>query len=63
LASTIPEQFKQNVPLVVRRDSKTLPSRDGAKSDRMQIVVSGMNVERLLGISVIGAGTEVEIGA
>jgi hypothetical protein len=51
------ELFVPNTPLVAHFDSKLLPDSDGNLVDRMLIVVSGMNIEKLLSIPKLPTGT------
>jgi hypothetical protein len=62
LAEEVREQFTPATPLIAHFDGKLLPDRDGSKSDRMPIVVSGKDVEKLLGIPRLSTGTGVLMG-
>jgi hypothetical protein len=56
------EMFLPNTPLVAHFDGKLLPGSDGALVDRMPIVVSGLNVEKLLCISKLSTSTGENMG-
>lgn len=59
----IRETFCPETPLVAHFDGKLLPNEDGVNSDRMPIVVSGLNIEKLLSIPKLpGSGTGVVMG-
>jgi len=51
------EQFQPNMPLTAHSDGKLLPDNDKSFADRMPIVVSGPNSEKLLAIRKLPAGT------
>jgi hypothetical protein len=51
------ELFVPDIPLVAHFDSKLLPDSDGNLVDRMPVVVSGMNIEKLLSIPKLPTGT------
>ena len=56
MAASVRQNFQPMVPLVAHFDGKLFPSQDG-KSDRLANVVSGLGVEKLLGIPIIPVGT------
>lgn len=59
----IRDGFSPNTPLIAHFDGKRLPDTEGISSDRMPIVVSGKNIEKLLAIPKLpGAGTGVLMG-
>ena len=62
LAATVRHNFKPTVPLVCHFDGKLLPHLDGTKRDCLPIVVSGLDIEKLLGIPMLPAGTGVMMG-
>jgi len=60
LAQTQKEQFVPTTPLIAHFDGKLLPDNDGRTDelvDRMPIVVSGLNVEKLLAIPKLPVST------
>ena len=57
LAGSVRQNFQPMVPLVAHFDGKLLPNQDRTKSERLAIVVSGLGVEKLLGIPTIPVGT------
>lgn len=62
LAKTVRESFQPDVPLVAHFDSKLLQQQDGSKNDALAIVVSGMNIEKLLGIPILPSGSGTLMG-
>lgn len=55
--------FSPEAPLIAHFDGKLLPDCSGANADRMPIVVSGKNVEKLLAIPKLsGSGTGLLMG-
>lgn len=58
-AADIKESFQVDGPLVVHFDGKLLPAIDGSpeKEDRVAILVSGLGVEKLLGVPKVKQGT------
>jgi len=50
MAQTNREHFVPNTPLIDHFDGKLLPDTDGDLVDRMPIVISDLNVEKLLTI-------------
>jgi len=63
IEETVRETFLPNTPLVAHFDGKLLPDHDGVNSDRMPIVVSGKEIEKLLAIPKLpGSGTGVTMG-
>ncbi|ESO02990.1 hypothetical protein HELRODRAFT_173825 [Helobdella robusta] len=61
IGKTIKNTFLPNTPLVAHFDGKLLPDFDGVNIDRLPIVVSGKNVEKLIAIPKVG-GTGINIG-
>ncbi|ESO04237.1 hypothetical protein HELRODRAFT_172593 [Helobdella robusta] len=61
IGKTIQNTFLPNTHLVAHFDEKLLPDFDGVNIDRLPIVVSGKNVEKLIAIPKIG-GTGINIG-
>ena len=57
MAAVFRQNFHPNVPLVVHFDAKLLPNLEGTKNDRLAIVVSGLGVEKLLGIPTLPVGS------
>ena len=57
MTASVRQNFQPMVPLVAHFDGKLLPIQDGKKSERLAIVVSGLGVEKLLGIPIIPVGT------
>ena len=65
LVETTKEQFVPNTPLVAHFDGKLLPENDGQSEelvDRMPIVVSGVNIEKLLAIPRLPTSTGEMMG-
>ena len=62
LAATVRQDFQPTVPLVAHFDGKMLLHSDGTKHDSFAVVVSGLNIEKLLGIPVISSGTGQQMG-
>ena len=62
LAATVRHNFQPTVPLVAHFDGKLLPHLDGTKRDCLPIVVSGLDVEKLLGIPMLPVGTGAMMG-
>ena len=62
ISDQIYETFQPHTPLVVHFDSKILPDTDGKKNDRMAVVVTGKDIEKLLSIPTLRSGTEVVMG-
>ena len=60
LAGSVRQNFQPMVPLVAHFDGKLLPNQDRTKSERLAIVVSGLGVEKLLGIPTIPVGPDVD---
>ena len=56
ISNEIKKLFRPEVPLLLHFDGKLLPSRDGGKTDRLAIVVTGAGIEKLLGIPKIPNG-------
>ena len=50
VSDSIKETFQPHTPLVVHFDGKLLPDTDGKKSDRMPVVITGKDIEKLLSI-------------
>lgn len=50
LAAEVRQNFQPTVPLVAHFDGKLLSHIDGTKRDCLPIVISGLGVEKLLGI-------------
>ena len=57
MAASVSQNFQPMVPLVAHFDGKLLPNQDGTMSDHLAIVVSGLGVEKLLGIPIIPVGS------
>jgi hypothetical protein len=57
IVQNIQETFVPNTPLVAHFDSKILPDTYGNLADRMPIIISGLNVEKLLAIPKLSMGT------
>ncbi|KAK3925600.1 Serine protease inhibitor Kazal-type 5, partial [Frankliniella fusca] len=59
LSEIIKQEFEPTVPLLVHFDGKMFPSTEDAdkKADRLPVVVSGKNVEKLLGIPELPHGS------
>lgn len=56
-------EFCPSTPLVAHFDGKLLPDNDGATSDRLPVVVSGKEIEKLLAIPKLpGSGTGIRMG-
>ena len=47
IAQSNKETFVSNTPLILHFDSKILPDTYGNLADRMPIIISGLNVEKL----------------
>ena len=64
IEENVRETFNPNTPLIAHFDGKILPDHDCINSDRMPIVVSGKNIEKLLAIPKLpGSGTGVMMGS
>lgn len=50
IGNEIEGDFQPGTPLIVHFDGKLLPGWEGQKFDRLTAVISGKNVEKLLGI-------------
>ena len=57
IAQTNREPFVPNSQLIAHFDGKLLPDTDGDLVDRMPIVLSGVNVEKLLAIPKLSVST------
>jgi len=62
LAATVRQNFQPTVPLVAHFNGKLLPHLDETKRDCLPIVVSGLDVEKLLGIPMLPVGTGAMMG-
>jgi len=62
LAATVRQNFQPTVPLVAHFDGKLLPHLDETNRDCLPIVVSGLDVEKLLGIPMLPVGTGAMMG-
>jgi len=62
LAAAVRQSFQPTVPLVAHFDGKLLANPVGPKRDCLPIVVSGLDVEKLLGIPMLPVGTGVMMG-
>jgi len=62
LAATVRHKFQPAVPLVAHFDGKLLAHLDGTKRDCLPIVVSGLDIEKLLGIPMLPVGTGALMG-
>ena len=65
LVATIRQNFQPAVPLVAHFDGKLMPNVDGGTrelQDCMPVVVSGLGIEKLLGIPKLPAGTGALMG-
>jgi len=62
LAARIQQNFQPTVPLVAHFDGKLLSHVDGTKRDCLPVVVSGLDIEKLLGIPMLPAGTGALMG-
>ena len=62
LAEAVRNDFQPTVPLVAHFDGKLLDHFDGVKRDCFPIVVSGLGVEKLLGIPMLPVGTGLIMG-
>ena len=62
IGETIQENFSPDTPLVVHFDGKLMPDNDGTMADRLPVVVSGKDVEKLLGIPKLQSGTGILMG-
>ena len=58
LAGSVRQDLQPMIQLVADFDGKLLPNQDRMKSERLAIVVSGLAVEKFLGIPTIPVGTE-----
>ncbi|ESO00474.1 hypothetical protein HELRODRAFT_175915 [Helobdella robusta] len=56
IGKTIKNTFLPNTPLVAHFDGKLLPDFNGVNIDRLPIVVSGKNVEKLIAIPKVKTG-------
>ena len=56
-------EFSHEGPCIVYFDGKKLPaiSRKSEKEDRVAVVVSGIDMEKLLGIQKVGQGTGEQV--
>ena len=61
LAGSARQNLQPMVPLVAHFDGKLLPNQDSTKSERLAIVVSGLGVEKLLGIPTKPVGTGLNL--
>ena len=57
IAQNIQETFVPNTPLIVHFDSKVLPVTYGPLFDRIPIIISGLNVEKLMAIPKLSLRT------
>jgi len=59
VAATVKANFNSAAPLVVHMDGKLLPAISGKpeKEDRLAVLVTGRNMEKLLGVPAMRAGT------
>lgn len=62
IAGEIKENFSPNTPLVAHFDGKLMPDETGVSSDRLPVVVSGVDTEKLLGIPKLPSGTGAIMG-
>jgi len=65
LAAAVRQNFQPAVPLVAHFDGKLLPNIDGSKrelQDCMPVVVSGLGINKLLGIRKLPVGTGTLMG-
>ena len=62
IGASIKETFCPTVPLIAHFDGKMLPDWEGGKSDRMAVVVSGEDVEKLLGIPQLPKASGAHMG-
>jgi len=62
LAAAVRQSFQPTVPLVAHFDGKLLTHLDGTNHDNLAIVVSGLDVEKLLGIPVLPVGNGALMG-
>ena len=56
MVASVLQNFQPMAPLVAHFDCELLPNQDGTKSDRMAIVVSDVDIEKLLGLPIIPIG-------
>jgi len=62
LAATVRQNFQPTVPLVAHFDGILLAHLDGTKRDCLPIVVSGLGIEKLLGIPMLSVGSGAMMG-
>ena len=62
LAATVRQNFQPTVPLIAHFDGKLLARLDGTKRDCLPIVVSGLDIEKLLGIPMLPVGSGTMMG-
>jgi len=62
LAATVRLDFQPTVPLIAHFDGKLLQHQDRTKHDCLAIVVSGRDVEKLLGIARLSIGSGALMG-
>jgi hypothetical protein len=62
LAAAVRQNFQPTVPLVAHFDGKLLSHMDGTKRDCLPIVISGLDVEKLLGIPMLPVGSGAVMG-
>jgi hypothetical protein len=56
------QTFSPSVPLIVHFDNKLLPDISGVTLERVPVVVSGMNIEKILGIPKLPSATGFDMG-
>ena len=61
IVDNVPQNFTPDTPLIAHFDGKLLPDNDGLNYDRMPIVVSGKNTEKLLAIPKLPTGTGLQM--
>lgn len=62
ISSKVQKEFCPSSPLIVHFDGKMLPDDTGKMVDRMAVIASGSDIEKLLGIPKIPTGTGVTMG-
>jgi len=62
LAVTMRKSFQPTVPLVAHFDGKLLAHMHGTKRDCQPIIVSGLDIEKLLGIPMLPVGSGAMMG-
>ena len=62
VAATVRQNFQPTVPLVAHFDSKLLANLAGTNHEHLAIVVSGLHVEKLLGIPMLPGGSGAMMG-